>query len=76
MLVGTFIPDPSDTSGYNNDKIGVAWVTFDSTSGSKGKATPRIFVGVASKGENNIFVSNDAGSTCASCSCFLFYSSY
>ncbi|KAK7694577.1 hypothetical protein QCA50_001763 [Cerrena zonata] len=60
---GTYVPDPTDTSGYNNDKIGVAWVTFDSTSGSKGKATPRIFVGVANKGSNNVFVSNDAGST-------------
>ncbi|KAI0078942.1 Oligoxyloglucan reducing end-specific cellobiohydrolase [Panus rudis PR-1116 ss-1] len=60
---GTFIPDPTDTSGYNNDKIGVSFVTFDSTSGSSGKATPRIFVGVATKGSNNLFVSNDAGST-------------
>ncbi|CAL1695971.1 unnamed protein product [Somion occarium] len=60
---GTYIPDPTDTSGYNNDKIGVSWVTFDSTSGSSDKATPRIFVGVANQGSDNIFVSNDAGST-------------
>ncbi|KAI0793439.1 Oligoxyloglucan reducing end-specific cellobiohydrolase [Abortiporus biennis] len=60
---GTYVPDPTDTSGYNNDKIGISWVTFDSTSGSSGKATPRIFVGVANKGSSNIFVSNDAGST-------------
>ncbi|KAL0950941.1 hypothetical protein HGRIS_007696 [Hohenbuehelia grisea] len=60
---GTFIPDASDSSGYNSDKIGISWVTFDSTSGSSGSSTPRIFVGVASKGSNNIFVSNDAGST-------------
>lgn len=39
-------------------------MTFDSTSGSSGKATPRIFVGVSSTGTNNLFVSDDAGSTC------------
>ncbi len=61
---GTYVPDPTDTSGYNSDKIGISWVTFDSTSGSSGKATPRIFVGVANNGSDNIFVSNDAGSTC------------
>ncbi|KAJ3479843.1 hypothetical protein NLI96_g8779 [Meripilus lineatus] len=60
---GTYIPDSSDSSGYNSDKVGISWVTFDSTSGSSGKATPRIFVGVANKGSSNIFVSNDAGST-------------
>ncbi|TFY66171.1 hypothetical protein EVG20_g4923 [Dentipellis fragilis] len=60
---GTYIPDPTDTSGYNSDKIGVAWVTFDSTSGSSGSATPRIFVGVVSNATDNVFVSNDAGST-------------
>lgn len=60
---GAFIPDPSDTSGYNSDKIGIAWVTFDKNSGTSGKATPRIFVGVANKGSNNVFVSNDSGST-------------
>ena len=43
---------------------GIAWVTFDSTSGSSGLATPRIFVGVANAGSDNVFVSSDAGSTC------------
>ncbi|VDB99838.1 unnamed protein product [Peniophora sp. CBMAI 1063] len=60
---GTYVPDASDTSGYNSDPIGVAWVTFDSTSGSSGTATPRIFVGVVSNGTDNVFVSNDSGST-------------
>ncbi|KIJ46121.1 carbohydrate-binding module family 1 protein [Sphaerobolus stellatus SS14] len=60
---GTYVPDPTDTSGYNSDIIGISWVTFDQTSGTSGKATPRIFVGVASLGANNVFVSNDAGST-------------
>ncbi|KAH9486753.1 Xyloglucanase [Psilocybe cubensis] len=60
---GTYIPDPTDTSGYNSDKIGISWVTFDKTSGTSGSATPRIFVGVASKGSNNVFVTNDGGNT-------------
>ena len=64
FATGTYVPDPTDTSGYNSDPIGVAWVTFDSTSGSSGTATPRVFVGVVSNGTNNVFVSNDAGSTC------------
>lgn len=80
-MVGTYIPDPTDTTGYNSDKIGgfpcvwpfslflmkaigIAWVTFDSTSGKSGSATPRIFVGVASQGSDNVFVTNDGGSTC------------
>ncbi|KAJ6509259.1 hypothetical protein C8R47DRAFT_1173965 [Mycena vitilis] len=43
--------------------VGIAWVTFDSTSGTSGTATPRIFVGVANQGSSNIFVSTNAGST-------------
>ncbi|KAI8995567.1 hypothetical protein BD414DRAFT_479908 [Trametes punicea] len=61
--VGNYIPDPTDTSGYNSDIIGLSWVTFDTTSGSSGSPTPRIFVGVASNGTDNIFVSTDAGAT-------------
>lgn len=61
---GTFIPDSSDSTGYNSDKIGISFVTFDQTSGSAGKATPRIFVGVATKGGSaNVYVSNNGGST-------------
>ncbi|KAF8167921.1 hypothetical protein B0H34DRAFT_37727 [Crassisporium funariophilum] len=60
---GSYIPDPTDTSGYNNDKIGISFVTFDKTSGTSGKATPRIFVGVANQGSSNIFVTNDGGTT-------------
>ena len=65
IMAGTYAPDPSDSSGINSDKIGITFVTFDSTSGSKGQATPRIFVGVADIGSDNIFVSDDAGSSCA-----------
>ncbi|KAJ3564253.1 hypothetical protein NP233_g8414 [Leucocoprinus birnbaumii] len=60
---GSYIPDSTDTSGYNSDKIGIAWVTFDKSSGSSGKATPRIFVGVANKGSNSVYVSNNGGSS-------------
>ncbi|EPS38772.1 hypothetical protein H072_7465 [Dactylellina haptotyla CBS 200.50] len=59
---GTFIPNPSDPSSYQHDIVGIAWVTFDSTSGSKGAATPRIFVGVADK-SNSIWVSTNGGSS-------------
>ncbi|KAF8898537.1 hypothetical protein BD779DRAFT_1666368 [Infundibulicybe gibba] len=70
---GTYVPDPTDTSGYNSDKIGIAWVTFDKTSGTSGKATPRIFVGVATVGATNIFVTNDGGSTCERLSFDFYY---
>ncbi|KAG9088864.1 Xyloglucanase, partial [Ceratobasidium sp. UAMH 11750] len=60
---GTYVADPSDSSGYNSDKTGLAWITFDSTSGKAGTATPRIFVGVANTGSASVFVSNDGGST-------------
>jgi len=60
---GTYAPDPSDSSGYNSQKVGVAFVTFDSTSASSGTATPRIFVGVASFGVNNVYMSTNGGSS-------------
>ncbi|KAF7339885.1 Oligoxyloglucan reducing end-specific cellobiohydrolase [Mycena venus] len=49
--------------GGNMPGRGIAWVTFDSTSGTAGSPTPRIFVGVANLGSTNIFVSTNAGST-------------
>ncbi|KAF9457081.1 Oligoxyloglucan reducing end-specific cellobiohydrolase [Collybia nuda] len=60
---GTYIPDASDSSGYNSDKVGIAWVTFDKTSGTSGTATPRIFVGVANKGASNVYVTTNGGTT-------------
>lgn len=63
-MTGTYIQDPSDPDGYANDIVGISWVTFDSTSGTAGSATPRIFVGVANLGAESVFVSNDAGATC------------
>ncbi|KAI5866029.1 glycoside hydrolase family 74 protein [Durotheca rogersii] len=61
--VGTFIPDPNDVGGYNGDKQGLAFVTFDSTSGTTGGATKRIFVGTADNTTASVYVSEDAGST-------------
>ncbi|TVY24122.1 Xyloglucanase [Lachnellula hyalina] len=59
---GTYVQDAS--SEYTADPVGIAWVTFDSTSGTKGTATPRIFVGVVDVGES-VFKSEDGGSTWA-----------
>jgi xyloglucan-specific exo-beta-1,4-glucanase len=35
----------SNENEYTQATQGLAWVTFDSTSSTKGTATPRIFVG-------------------------------
>jgi xyloglucan-specific exo-beta-1,4-glucanase len=61
--VGTYVPDSTDTTGYNSDKIGLSFVTFDSTSGTTGGATSRIFVGTMDNITASVYVSNDAGST-------------
>lgn len=61
--VGTYAPDPSDTYGYNSDLQGLTFVTFDSTSGTTGGATSRIFVGTADNVTASVYVSEDAGST-------------
>ncbi|KAG8932021.1 hypothetical protein FRC02_001774 [Tulasnella sp. 418] len=58
---GTYVQDPSNE--YSADIVGLSWITFDKTSGTSGNATPRIFVGVANLGSNNVFVSEDGGST-------------
>ncbi|KAI1366459.1 glycoside hydrolase family 74 protein [Xylaria arbuscula] len=60
---GEFAPDPTDTTGYNNDPQGLAFVTFDSTSGTTSGATSRIFVGTADNTTDSVYVSEDAGST-------------
>ncbi|KAI1326556.1 glycoside hydrolase family 74 protein [Xylariaceae sp. FL0255] len=60
---GSYAPDPSDTTGYNSDPQGCAFVTFDSTSGTTGGATSRIFVGTADNTTDSVWVSEDAGST-------------
>ncbi|KAH7105000.1 hypothetical protein BKA62DRAFT_691347 [Auriculariales sp. MPI-PUGE-AT-0066] len=59
---GTYIPDASDTSGYNSQKVGIAFVTFG-PAGTSGTATQRIFVGVASLGVNNVYTSTNGGTS-------------
>ncbi|OTA80284.1 glycoside hydrolase family 74 protein [Hypoxylon sp. CO27-5] len=61
--VGSFAPDPADTSGLNSDKQGLAFVTFDSTSGTTEGATKRIFVGTADNTTASVYMSEDAGAT-------------
>ncbi|KAI0129718.1 family 74 glycoside hydrolase [Xylariales sp. AK1849] len=61
--VGTYAPDPTDTTGLNNDLQGLTFVTFDSTSGTTSGATSRIFVGTADNTTASVYVSEDAGST-------------
>lgn len=67
MVPGTYLQNPNSTAtSYENDPAGIAWVTFDSTTGSSGSATPRIFVGVANAGiAHSVFKSEDAGKTWA-----------
>jgi xyloglucan-specific exo-beta-1,4-glucanase len=61
--VGTYIQNPSDTTGYGNDIQGLAFVTFDSTSALTSGATSRIFVGTADNITASVYVSEDAGAT-------------
>ncbi|KAK0617291.1 hypothetical protein B0T14DRAFT_538873 [Immersiella caudata] len=60
---GTYIPNPSDASGYNADIHGLAFVTFDDTSPVVSGATSRIFVGSADNTTASVYVSTDAGAT-------------
>lgn len=59
---GNYRQDPSDTSGYLSDDQGIAWVTFDESTGTSGSATKTIYVGVADK-DNAVYRSTDAGAT-------------
>ncbi|PMD37994.1 carbohydrate-binding module family 1 protein [Hyaloscypha variabilis F] len=62
---GTYREDPSDTTGYESDLMGLLFVTFDSTSATLNGATSRIFVGVADNITASVYESTDAGSTWA-----------
>ena len=42
--------------------MGIAWITFDKNSATS-DGSQRIFVGVANMGSDNVFISEDAGST-------------
>ncbi|MFJ9157682.1 cellulose binding domain-containing protein [Streptomyces griseoviridis] len=60
--VGTYVQDPSDTSGYASDNQGIVWVTFDESTGTSGNATKTVYVGVADTA-NSVYRSTDAGAT-------------
>lgn len=61
--VGDFKADASDTTGYQSDLIGLTSIVFDTTSGTTGGATSRIFIGTATTTGSSVWVSNDAGAT-------------
>ncbi len=57
---GTYIQDP--TNDYANGIVGLAWITFDKSTGTAGNATQTIYVGVADLG-NSVYRSKDGGAT-------------
>jgi xyloglucan-specific exo-beta-1,4-glucanase len=61
---GDYADDPSDSSGYQSDKQGVVWVTFDGRTGTAGQPTSTVYAGVADK-QHPVYRSTDAGATWA-----------
>ncbi|KIM24194.1 glycoside hydrolase family 74 protein [Serendipita vermifera MAFF 305830] len=59
---GTYIPDPTDTYGYNTDIVGLTWVTFDNTTKTS-TGSSRIFAGVASLGAANVYQTTNGGTS-------------
>jgi xyloglucan-specific exo-beta-1,4-glucanase len=57
---GTYVQDPSNN--YQSDIVGLAWITFDPSTGSAGNATQTIYVGVADT-EESVYRSTDSGET-------------
>ena len=62
--VGSYAQDPSDSSGYLSDPVGIVWVVFDARTGSRGHASQTIYVGAADLG-TSIYRSTDGGATWA-----------
>ncbi|MGK9253310.1 S-layer homology domain-containing protein [Paenibacillus humicus] len=60
--VSSFTAIGSAADDYMKDPIGVVWVTFDPSSGTKGSATPVIYAGTADR-DAGIYCSRDAGAT-------------
>ncbi|MGA9669339.1 MAG: cellulose binding domain-containing protein [Terracidiphilus sp.] len=60
---GTYAVEPGNI--YSGDIIGPAWVVFDPRTGSAGKATQTIYVGVAQPDGTNIYVTKNGGITWA-----------
>ncbi len=59
---GDYAIDPSDSTGYLSDLIGVVWVTFDPRGGSPGSPTQTLYAGVADL-EQSIYRSTDGGAS-------------
>jgi xyloglucan-specific exo-beta-1,4-glucanase len=57
---GNYVQSPGDA--YLGDNQGIAWVTFDKSTGTTGNTTQGIYVGVADK-ENTVYRSTDGGVT-------------
>lgn len=57
---GTYVENPDYE--YQSDIVGLAWITFDPTTGSAGQPTQTIYVGVADKNES-VYRSTDGGAT-------------
>jgi len=57
---GTYVQDPSNE--YQSDIMGLAWITFDPTTGTPGNATQTIYVGVADLSQS-VYRSTDGGTT-------------
>ncbi len=57
---GTYVENPDYE--YQSDIVGLAWITFDPSTGSPGQATQTIYVGVADKNES-VYRSTDGGAT-------------
>ncbi|WP_339261375.1 X2-like carbohydrate binding domain-containing protein [Paenibacillus sp. FSL R5-0713] len=57
---GNYVQDPSNE--YTSDIVGLAWITFDKTTGSAGQATQTIYVGVADKAQS-VYRSTNGGLT-------------
>ncbi|WP_239617611.1 sialidase family protein [Cohnella mopanensis] len=60
--VESFTAKGEVSEDYFKDPLGVVWVTFDPTTGSKGKTTQTIYAGVANR-DNSIYRSTDGGKT-------------
>ncbi|GAA0136432.1 cellulose binding domain-containing protein [Paenibacillus sp. YSY-4.3] len=57
---GTYVENPNYE--YQSDIVGLAWITFDPSSGTPGQATKTIYVGVADKNVS-VYRSTDGGAT-------------
>ncbi|MCP2327675.1 photosystem II stability/assembly factor-like uncharacterized protein [Hamadaea flava] len=57
---GNYVQSPGDA--YLGDNQGIAWVTFDKSTGTSGNTTQGIYVGVADK-DNTVYRSTDGGVT-------------